>query len=134
MNKSIFWALVFAISFMGLAALLGYFENRGMLSEEFVNRTIQVIIGLMLAVYSNFTPKQIGKAGSPAAEAWKASVLRVCGWSMALAGLAYAALWAFAPMTIANIASVAVVMSALVITVGYSIRAAIACRTLATEA
>lgn len=133
MNKSIAWALVFAISFMGLAALLGYFENLGVLSHETVDRTIQIVIGLGLAVYSNFTPKQIGKAGSPQAEAWKASVLRVTGWSMALAGLAYAGLWAFAPMTIANIASVAVVMSALVLTVGYSIRAAIACRTLAAD-
>lgn len=133
MNKSILWALIFAVSFMALAAGLGAAENRGLVSDEFVRRTIQVIIGLMLAVYSNFTPKQIGTPGSPQVEAIKQNVLRVTGWSMALAGLIYAALWAFAPMRIANIASVAVVAFAMVITMGTAIRAAITCRTLAAS-
>lgn len=133
MNKSIRWALIFAIAFMALAAGLGAAENRGLLSEEFVNRTIQVIIGLALAVYSNFTPKQIGKPGSPPVEAIKQNVLRVTGWSMALAGLAYAGLWAFAPYDFANIASIAVVASAMTITMGNVIRAAAACKALAAH-
>lgn len=131
MNKSILWALIFAVAFMALAAGLGAAENRGLLSEEFVNRTIQVIIGLMLAVYSNFTPKQIGAPGSPQAEAWKQRVLRVSGWSMAVAGLIYAALWAFAPYDFANYASIAVVATAMAVTMATVLRAAIACRALA---
>jgi hypothetical protein len=131
--RSISYALVVAAAFIAVSALLGYAKTQGMIADETMKRTVPVLTGLMLAGYSNFTPKQIGKPGSPAAEAWKQSVLRVTGWSMVGAGLAYAGLWAFAPMKIANIASVAVVMTAMVISVGTAIRAAIACRTLAAN-
>ena len=131
MNRSILYALIFSAAFLAIAAGLSYARTLGYLSDEFVKRTVQVLIGLGLAAWSNFTPKQIGSPGSPQAEAWKQRVLRVTGWSMALAGLAYAVLWAFAPMNVANIASVAVVATAMVITVGTAIRAAIACRSIA---
>ncbi|MEZ0242519.1 MAG: ammonium transporter [Sphingomonas sp.] len=133
MNRSIVYALVFGTAFLAVSAGLAQARTLGYLSDETVKRTVQVLIGLGLAAYSNFTPKQIGKPGSPMAEAWKQSVLRVSGWSMVLAGLAYAALWAFAPMDVANIASVAVVATAMVITMGTAIRAAIACRALASS-
>jgi len=131
--RSIVSALVIAAAFLGISAALAYARTQGWLSDETVKRTVQVMIGLGLAIYSNFTPKQIGAAGSPAAEAWKQHVLRVTGWSMALAGLAYAALWAFAPMEVANIASIVVVVAAMVVTMGTVIRAAIACRTLSAS-
>jgi hypothetical protein len=128
MNRSILYALIFAAAFIAISAGLAYLKNQGVLSDEFVKRTIQVMTGLILAVFSNFTPKQIGAPGSPLAEAWKQSVLRVTGWSMVLAGLTYAALWAFAPLGFANIASVVVVVTAMVVTLSYTIRAAAACR------
>lgn len=129
--RSIVSALVIAAAFLAITAGLGYARTQGVLSDEFVKRTVQVMIGLGLAIYSNFTPKQIGAPGSPHAEAWKQHILRVTGWSMVFAGLAYAGLWAFAPMKIANTASVAVVLAAMAISIGTAIRAAIACRTLA---
>lgn len=131
MNRSILYALIFSAAFLAISAALGYARTQGLLSDEFVKRTVQALIGLGLAAYSNFTPKQIGSPGSPQAEAWKQRVLRVSGWSMVLAGLTYAALWAFAPLDFANIASVAVVLTAMVITVGTAIRAAMACRNIA---
>lgn len=131
MNRSILYALIFSAAFLALTAALGYAKTIGLLSDETVKRSVQVLIGLGLAAYSNFTPKQIGRAGSALAEAWKQRVLRVSGWAMVLAGLTYAALWAFAPLDFANTASMAVVGTAMIITLGYAIRAAAACRNIA---
>ena len=58
-------------------------------------------------------------AGIAAAVARAQSALRVGGWSMTLAGLAYAGLWAFAPLGVANIASMVVVAAAMLITMGF---------------
>jgi hypothetical protein len=128
--RSIVYALIVAAAFIAISAALGYAKTQGLIADETMKRTVQVLTGLMVAGYSNFTPKQIGKPGSPLAEAWKQRVLRVTGWSMVLAGLSYAALWAFAPLGFANIASVAVVVAAMAVTITYSIRATAACRSL----
>jgi hypothetical protein len=47
---------------------------------------------------------------------------------MTLAGLAYAGLWAFAPLAFADVASTVVVASAMVITMGYGGWIMLACR------
>jgi hypothetical protein len=43
-------------------------------------------------------------------------------------GLAYAGLWAFAPLPLANVASMVVVASAMLITMGYGGWTLLACR------
>ena len=53
---------------------------------------------------------------------------------MTLAGLAYAGLWAFAPLAFADVASMIVVASAMVITAGYAGRTLLACRSRKTTA
>ena len=131
MNRSILYALIFSAAFLAFTAALGYAKTLDYLSDETVRRTVQVTIGLGLAAYSNFTPKQIGAAGSPQAEALKQRLLRVTGWSMVIGGLAYAGLWAFAPLNFANVASVAVVLTALAISLAYAVRTVAACRNLA---
>jgi hypothetical protein len=47
---------------------------------------------------------------------------------MTLAGLAYAGLWAFAPLAFADVASMVIVPSAMVITLGYGGWTLLACR------
>lgn len=90
---------------------------------------MQVLIGLMLAGYANLMPKQLGRARSSAvAEARAQSALRVGGWSLTLAGLTYAGLWAFAPLAFADMASLVVVAAAMLLTAGYAIWAFTACR------
>jgi len=130
MNKSILWALILAAAFVAISAGLRYAAKIDMISDETVKRAIQVLIGLGLAVYSNFTPKQIGAPASPRIEAWRHKLLRVSGWSMVLAGLAYAGLWALAPLPVANLWSVVAVVTAMLVTIGYFIRFVIACRTV----
>jgi hypothetical protein len=125
--------LVVSLAAAGLllaaAAGLKYAESIGLIGRDMSARTIQVIIGLMLAAYANFMPKSLGSPrGSTEAARWAQSALRVGGWSFAIAGLGYALMWALAPLDIADVISMAIVMSAMVATLGYTVRAYVACR------
>jgi hypothetical protein len=91
---------------------------------------MQVVIGLTLAAYANLMPKDVGRWRASATAAARAqSALRVGGWSMTLAGLAHAGIWAFAPLPVAHVAAIAVVASAMLITLIYAARTLVACRT-----
>ena len=127
--KPIGQALVLAAVFLGLAFALRYAGATGWISEDLSRRAVQVIIGLGLAAYGNLMPKQAGKPrASISAETAAQAALRVGGWSMALAGLVYAALWAFASLAFADATSLVVVLGATVLTLGFAIRAGVTCR------
>ena len=103
-------AIAVAVLFLGSAAALRYAQSLDLIGPDAAKRTIQVMVGLILAVYSNLMPKDVGRWPSSALAVARAqSALRVGGWSMTLAGLVYAGLWGFAPLGFANIASVVVV-------------------------
>lgn len=127
--KPIVQALVLAVVFLGVAAALRYAASTGLIGEDLAKRSIQVLIGLGLAAYGNMMPKKGGKLrGSVRAETAAQAALRVGGWSMALAGLVYAALWAFAPLAFADDVSMIVVASATALTLGFAVRAYATCR------
>jgi hypothetical protein len=127
--KQISLAIAVAVLIVGTAAALSYARGLDLVGPDAAKRTMQVMIGLILAAYSNLMPKNVGRWRASALAAARAqSVLRVGGWSLTLAGLAYAGLWAFAPLAFADIAAMAVVASALVITMGYGGWALLACR------
>jgi hypothetical protein len=122
-------ALTLALLFLAVAGGLRYAENAGMIGPDVARWSIQVLIGLGLAFYANFMPKQIGRPrSSHLAESRAQSTLRFAGWSLTLAGLAYAALWAFAPLDFSDMASITVVAAALVATIGYALWAFTSCR------
>ena len=122
-------ALAVAAFILIAAAGLRYAEGAGIFGADGARRTMQVLIGLVFAAYANYMPKQLGPArSSPHAESVAQAALRVGGWSMTLAGLAYAGLWAFAPLPGADIASMIVVAAALVLTLGYALWSFTACR------
>lgn len=127
--KQTSFAVGVGILIMGSAAALEYAQGLDLIEPATARRTMQVMIGLILAAYANSMPKDVGRwRGSAAADARAQSVLRVGGWSLTLAGLAYAALWAVAPLGFADMASIVVVASALLITMGYGGRTVLACR------
>jgi hypothetical protein len=127
--KRLSFAIALAVFILAAAAGLRYAEGAGMVGADGARRTMQVLIGLVLAAYANLMPKQLGRRrGSPQAEARAQAALRVGGWSLTLAGLLYAALWAFAPPAVADIASMAVVAAALAATLGYALWAGATCR------
>jgi hypothetical protein len=127
--KRTWFALLLAALFLGTAAALKYSQSIGLIDAETVKRTVQVMCGLLLAAYSNFMPKDLGHwPASAAAVARAQSALRVGGWSLTLAGLTYAGLWAFAPLPFANLASLVIVASATLITMTYAGWTLMACR------
>ncbi|NJC40020.1 hypothetical protein GGQ87_000278 [Brevundimonas alba] len=117
-------------AFIITAALgLSYAEGAGWVGEEGGRRIMQVLIGLMLAAYANMMPKQLARPNSsPRAEVATQSVLRVGGWSLALAGLVYAGLWTLAPLDIADIGSMVVLGGATAFMLGYAVWTFAACR------
>jgi hypothetical protein len=123
------FAVVLAVLTLGMAAGLEYARSLDLIGPDAAKRIMQVTIGLILAAYSNLMPKDVGPwRSSMAAVAGTQAALRVGGWSMTLAGLVYAGLWAFAPLAFADIASMIVVASAMLITMGYGGWTLLACR------
>jgi hypothetical protein len=117
---------------LAAAAVLRYTQDLQIIDAEFARRTMQVIIGLILAGYGNFMPKDVALLRASCATSRSQSVMRVGGWSMALAGLVYAGLWAFAPIAVADIASMIVVIAALFVMAGYCGWAVLSCRNART--
>ena len=129
MKRPLLAAALFAIFLISTAAALSYARRVGLVDPEIGRRIVQVIVGLGLAAYANFMPKQLGRArNSPRAEAITQAALRVSGWSFTLAGLVYATVWAFAPLAFADTASIAAVLAAVAITIGYASWAGVTCR------
>ena len=127
------FAIAVALLILGAAAGLSYAQSVGLIQAEAAKRTMQVIIGLTLAAYANLMPKDVGRwQASALAVARAQSALRVGGWSMTLAGLAHAGLWAFAPLHIANVAGMVAVASAMLVTLIYCGRTLVACRSKPT--
>lgn len=129
MTRRLGWAIALAALILGSAFALRYAEGTGLIGADGARRAMQVLIGLMLAGYANLMPKQLGPTrGSPRADAAAQAVLRTGGWSLTLAGIAYAALWAFAPLDLADTAGIVVVATALLLTLGYAVWAFTTCR------
>ena len=127
--KRMSFAIALAVVTLGMAAGLEYARSVDLIGPDAARRIMQVTIGLILAVYSNLMPKDVGPwRASAAAVARTQAALRVGGWSLTLAGLAYAGLWAFAPLAFADVASTVIVASAMLITMGYGGWTLLACR------
>ena len=121
--------LVLAAAILLVSVGLHAARDAGLLGGDGAKRATQVLIGLMLAAYANLMPKQVGGAArSPRAEARARAALRVGGWSLTLAGLAYAGLWGFAPLAFADTASMVVVAAATAATLGYAVWSFATCR------
>jgi hypothetical protein len=88
-------------------------RNLGYIDADTVNRLVFGASGLMVAWFGNRIPKTI----APSARARQAQ--RVAGWSMALSGLVYAGLWAFAPTDVAIVGGSGGVILGIAVTLGY---------------
>lgn len=121
MNTDISKALGIAAGILLLA--LGVSAARGgdYLDGDTATRIVLCAIGLMLAWYGNRAPKAV------LASDHARQVTRVAGWSMALSGLLYAALWAFAPIPIALAAGCGAIIAGMAVTFAY-------CRSIAVKA
>lgn len=113
MKKSLIADFVWGIGIVMLALGATGARNLGYIDADTVTRLVLGATGLMVAWFGNRIPKTI----APSARARQAQ--RVGGWSMALSGLAYTGLWAFAPMDVALIGGCGAVLLGIAVTVGY---------------
>jgi hypothetical protein len=93
---------------------LAYLRRLGVVGAEAPARGAMVLTGILLAVYGNVIPKSVSRSSAKGE-----SFERVTGWATVLAGIAYAAIWAFAPIEIAAIASMGAVLIGFVTVLGY---------------
>ena len=101
--------LLIAVS-LGLAFL----RRHGVVGAEAPARGAMVLTGILLAVYGNVIPKSVSRLSAKGE-----SLQRATGWATVISGIGYAAIWAFAPIEIAAVASMAAVALGFVFVVGY---------------
>lgn len=113
MNKELIAGLAWGGGIIALALGATFARKLGYIDGDTVTRVVIGMNGLMIAWYGNRMPK----AFAPSARARQ--VARVGGWSMALSGLVYAGLWAFAPIPVAIIGGCGAVVAGMAVTIGY---------------
>lgn len=134
MNKDIAASLGLGLVILVGAAALKWAEGQGWISAETVRVSVQIALGLMVAYYGNYIPKQVArKAFSPDVARRTQSALRFGGWALTLGGLGYAALWAFTPTSFADTASMIVLGAATLATLACVIWMIAVCRSPATS-
>jgi hypothetical protein len=117
-TRPISFALMVAGLMLAAAPALRYLNAHDLIGANVRIRTFQVLIGLVLAVYGNFLPKDANRAVAECVSRYP-WLLRFGGWSFTLAGIAYAALWAFAPFSVADRLAMPIVAAATLGTAGY---------------
>jgi hypothetical protein len=113
MSKDIGGSLMWAGGLIALALAASYARQQGYIDGDMVNRIVMGATGLMIAWFGNRMPKAV----APSADARK--VTRVGGWSLALSGLVYAGLWAFAPFNVALLFGCGAILIGMAVTLGY---------------
>ena len=113
MKKQLIADLTWGVGIVVLALGATYARKLGYIEGETVTRLVLGATGLMVAWFGNRMPKTF----VPSTRARQAQ--RVGGWSMALSGLAYAGLWAFAPFDVALIGGCSAILVGIAVTIGY---------------
>ena len=113
MNKELIGSLSWGVGILILALIASFARSQGMIDHETTTRIVLGATGLMIAWFGNRMPKRF----VPSARARQAQ--RVAGWSLALSGLVYAGLWAFAPTQVAIIGGCGAVILGIAVTFGY---------------
>jgi hypothetical protein len=113
MNKELIEDIVSGVGVLVLALGATLARQQGFIDSETTTRIVLCAIGLQIAWYGNRMPKRL----APSAKARQ--VQRVGGWSLALSGLVYAGLWAFAPFPAALIGGCGAVVVGIAVTLGY---------------
>ena len=113
MNKEIIGGLAWGGGIIALALGATFARKLGYIDGDTVTRVVIGMNGLMIAWYGNRMPK----AFAPTDTARR--LARVAGWSLALSGLVYAGLWAFAPIPVAVAGGCAAIVAGIAVTGGY---------------
>jgi hypothetical protein len=115
MKKELIGDLAGAGAMLALALGATLAHRLGYIDRDAVLRLVIGVIGLWMAWYGNRMPKTFVKS------ALARKIRRVSAWSQVLSGLAYAGLWAFAPIPVAATLGTAVVVTGVAVTLGYCV-------------
>ena len=113
--KEVVIGLAWGGSIVALALGATLARKLGYVDADTVTRLVIGTNGLMIAWYGNRMPKALAPSNRAR------QLARVGGWSMVLSGLAYAGLWAFAPIPIAIAGGCAVILAGMAVTVSYAL-------------
>ncbi len=113
MKKDVITDLAWGGGILVLALVASFARQQGYIDHDTTTRIVLGATGLMVASFGNRMPKRM----VPNAHARQAT--RVGGWSLAISGLIYAALWAFAPLNVALIGGCGAIILGMAITFGY---------------
>lgn len=113
MTKEMSGSIAWGGGMIAVALAASLARQLGLIDGDTVTRIVMTVIGLMVAWYGNRMPKTF----APSAVARR--VARVGGWSMALSGLVYAGLWAFASFDAALWFGCGAILAGMAVTVGY---------------
>jgi hypothetical protein len=109
-------SLAWAVGMVALALGAQFARKLGYIDQDTVRRLVTCSIGLWMAWYGNGLPKAMVRVHAPACTR---QAQRVMGWSMALSGLVYAGLWAFAPIPTAMTVGTGAILTGIAVSLGY---------------
>lgn len=113
MKKELIGALAWAGAMLALAVGATLAHKLGYIDRDTVIRLVTGVIGLWMAWYGNRMPKTFVKS------ALARKIRRLSAWSQVLSGLAYAGLWAFAPIPVAATVGTGAIVAGIAVTLGY---------------
>jgi hypothetical protein len=113
MNKDLRGSLAWGVGIIAVALVATFARRIGYVDGDTVTRIVLGVIGLSVAWFGNRMPKAF--IPSDAAR----QVTRVAGWSLALSGIVYAVLWAFAPFSVALAVGCGAILGGMLVTIGY---------------
>ena len=113
MKKDLIQDLAWGGGIIVLALCASYARSQGVIDHETTTRIVIGATGLMVAAFGNRMPKRF----APSEKARR--VQRVGGWSLAISGLIYAGLWAFAPLNVALWVGCGAIIAGMAVTLGY---------------
>jgi hypothetical protein len=113
MKKELTGALAWGGGMIALALGATLARKLGYIDRDTVERVVIGVIGLWIAWYGNRIPKTFTRS------AQGRQVQRVAAWSQVLSGLAYAGLWAFAPIPVAIWGGSGAILAGIAVTFGY---------------
>lgn len=108
-------ALIGAAFILTASAALA-FASPGVISQELASRVWGVILGAIVVLYANAAPKTLTPLARMRCDpATEQAVRRFSGWAIVVGGLGYAGAWLVAPLEHAQLLSIAVLGSALLL-------------------
>ena len=113
MKKDLIHDLAWGGGIVVLALCASYARSQGFIDHDTTTRIVIGATGLMVAAFGNRMPKRF----APSEKARR--VQRVGGWSLAISGLIYAGLWAFAPLNVALWVGCGAIIAGMAVTLGY---------------